>query len=172
MLVAGEHVRIREVRAGDEDAIERLLGGLDAQSRYRRWFTAGVDIAKAQDWAAHPGRVHAVGVLAFADAEPAGHAVLIPLADGRGEIAFEVAADWRRHGIAGALLERLLEVAADRGLREIYADVLPDNADMLAVLREHGTHAETHADGVVTVTLPVPPKPAGQAPSSSPWSSA
>jgi GNAT superfamily N-acetyltransferase len=168
MLAAGDHVRIREVRVGDEDAIERLLGGLDAQSRYRRWFTAGVDIAKAEDWAAHPGRFHAVGLLAFVEAAPAGHAVIIPLADGRGEVAFEVAAAWRRHGIAGALLERLLEVAADRGLREIYADVLPDNADMLAVLREHGRHAETCADGVVTVTLPVPRRPAGQAPSSSP----
>ncbi len=168
MPVAGRHIRIREVRAGDEDAIVRLLGDLDAQSRYRRWFTAGVDIAKAEDWAAHPQRVDAIGLLAFVSAAPAGHAVLIPLADGRGEVAFEVAAPWRRHGIAGALLERLLEVAADRGLRAIYADVLPENADMLAVLREHGEHAETRADGVVTVTLPVPRRPPGQAPSSSP----
>jgi len=168
MAVAGQNIRIREVRAGDEDAIVRLLGGLDAQSRYRRWFTAGVDIAKAEDWAAHPKRAHAIGLLAFISAAPAGHAVLIPLADGRGEVAFEVAAPWRRHGIAGALLERLLEVAADRGLRAIYADVLPDNLDMLAVLREHGEHAETRADGVVTVTLPVRQRPAGQAPSSSP----
>jgi GNAT superfamily N-acetyltransferase len=172
MLAAGQNIRIREVRAGDEDAIVRLLGGLDAQSRYRRWFTAGVDIVKAEDWAAHPKRAHAIGLLAFISAAPAGHAVLIPLADGRGEVAFEVAAPWRRHGIAGALLDRLLEVAADRGLREIYADVLPENADMLAVLREHGTHSETHAGGIVTVTLPVPDKPAGQAPSSSLWSSA
>jgi GNAT superfamily N-acetyltransferase len=50
-------------------------------------------------------------------------------------VAFEVAAPWRRHGIAGALLERLLDAAGERGLREIYADVLPQNADMLAVLR-------------------------------------
>ena len=67
-------------------------------------------------------------------------------------------------------------MAAARGLHEIYADVLPENADMLAVLREHGDHADTHHGGIVSVTLPVPgpasPPPPDQAPSSSPWSSA
>lgn len=176
MLLADTNVHIREVRAGDEAVIERLLGGLDAESRRRRWFTGAVDIRKAEDWAAHPERSCAVGLLALADGEPAGHAVLVALADGRGEVAFEVAAAWRRHGIAGALLERLLDVAAARGLHEIYADVLPENADMLAVLREHGDHADAHHGGIVSVTLPVPgpasPPPPDQAPSSSPWSSA
>jgi GNAT superfamily N-acetyltransferase len=157
MLVADASVCIREVRAGDEAAIERLIVGLDAESRYLRWFTGAVDIRQAADWAAHPTRFSAVGLLALAGTEPVGHAVLIPLADGRGEIAFEVAAPWRHHGIAGALLEQLLAVAATRGLRELYADVLPDNADMLAVLREHGQHAESGDGSVVTVTLPVPP---------------
>ena len=137
-------VLIREVRAGDEGAIDQLLGGMDAVSRYRRWFTGAVDINGAEDWASHPERVGGVGLLAFIGVQPVGHAVLIPAGDGRGEVAFEVAAQWRRRGIATALLNRLLEVAADRGLREVYADVLPENADMLAVLREHGEHAESH----------------------------
>jgi GNAT superfamily N-acetyltransferase len=145
---------IREVRPGDEAAIDELLGGLDAESRYRRWFTGGVDMRGAEDWAAHPERVAGVGLLAFIGDQPVGHAVLIPAGDGRGEVAFEVAAQWRRHGIAGALLERLLGAAADRGLREVYADVLPENADMLAVLREHGEHVESHKGGIVIVTLP------------------
>jgi GNAT superfamily N-acetyltransferase len=147
---------IREVRAGDDDAIERLLGGLDADSRYRRWFTGGVDIREAERWATHPDQVGAVGLLAFVGAQPVGHAVLVPCTARRAEVAFEVAAPWRRHGIAGALLERLLELAAEHGLREIYADVLPENADMLAVLREHGEHSESRDDGVVIVTIAAP----------------
>jgi GNAT superfamily N-acetyltransferase len=147
---------IREVRAGDEAAIEQLLGGLDALSRYRRWFTGGVDILGAEAWAAHPERVGGVGLLAFMDDQPVGHAVLIPAGDGRAEVAFEVAAPWRRHGIASALLTRLLDVARDRDLREIYADVLPENADMLAVLREHGEHHESHDGGIVVISLPAP----------------
>ena len=49
----------------------------------------------------------------------------------------------------------MLDAAAARGLREVFAEVLPDNADMLAVLREHGEHAESRDCGVVCVTLPV-----------------
>jgi GNAT superfamily N-acetyltransferase len=144
---------IREVRGGDEPVIERLLGGLDAQSRYRRWFTGGVDIRGAEEWAAHPERVGGVGLLAFIGEEPVGHAVLIPTPDGRGEVAFEVAAPWRRHGIASALLRRLIAAAAERGLRAVYAEVLPENADMLAVMREHGEHADSRAGGVVSIEL-------------------
>jgi GNAT superfamily N-acetyltransferase len=157
MLVADDHICIREVRVGDESAIDELIGGLDPESRFLRWFSAGVDISRAADWAAHPARFSAIGLLAFAGEQLAGHAVLIPLPDGRGEVSFEVAAPWRRHGIAGALLEALLKVGSARGLHEIYADVLPHNADMLAVLREHGEHAESRRGGVMTVTIPVAP---------------
>ncbi len=145
---------IREVRAGDDAAIEHVLGGLDAESRYRRWFTGGDDIPAAERWAAHPERAGAVGLLALVGEEPVGHAVLVPCAAQRAEVAFEVAAPWRRHGIAGALLERLLTIAADRSIQEIYADVLPENADMLAVLREHGAHSEVRDGSVVIVTIP------------------
>jgi acetyltransferase len=150
-------VLIREIHAGDEDAIGRLLDDLDPESRRLRWFTGAVDIRLAADWAAHPERCRAVGLLAFAGDRLVGHAALVPAADGRGEVAFEVAAAWRHHGIAGAFLERLLDAAAARGLREVYAEVLPDNADMLAVLREHGEHAESRDEGVLILTLAVPP---------------
>jgi GNAT superfamily N-acetyltransferase len=152
---ADPRITIRELRAGDETAIDHLITGLDPESRFLRWFSAGVDIHAAVDWAAHPARCGAVGLLALAGEEPVGHAVLIVLHDGRGEVAFEVAAPWRHHGIAGGLLERLLAIAAARGLREIYADVLPGNRNMLAVLREHGEHAESRRDGIITVTIPV-----------------
>ena len=154
-LAGDPNITIRELRAGDEAAVDQLITGLDPESRFLRWFSAGVDIHAAIDWAAHPGRSHAVGLLAFAREEAVGHAVLIVLDDGRGEVAFEVAAAWRHHGIAGALLERLLVIAAARGLHEIYADVLPGNRNMLAVLREHGEHAEALRDGIITVTIPV-----------------
>lgn len=37
------------------------------------------------------------------------------------------------------------------------AEVLPENADMLAVLREHGPCREHRQDGVVELELPVDP---------------
>ncbi|MEA2156079.1 MAG: hypothetical protein QOE11_2219, partial [Solirubrobacteraceae bacterium] len=148
-------VCIREVRAGDEAAIEDLIVGLDPESRLLRWFSAVADIRRAAGWAAHPERSSAIGLLAFSGEQPVGHAAIIPLPDGRGEVAFEVARPWRHHGIAGALLERLLEIGGAYGLRELYADVLPASADTLAVLREHGEHTEARRDGIVTVSIPV-----------------
>jgi len=159
-LAGAAGVRIREIVAGDEDRIAELLDGLDATSRRRRWFTGAVDVRRAADWAAHPERCSALGLVAFAgEEELVGHAVLVALADGRAEVAFEVAAPWRHHGIAGTLLRRLIEEAAVRGLHEVHAEVLPDNADMLAVLREHGPHTESRAGGVVTVSLRVADEP-------------
>lgn len=148
-------IEIRELGAGDEEAIGRLLADLDPESRRRRWFTAATDIQRAADWAAHPDRCSTVGLLALVGAEAVGHGVLVCAPDARGEVAFEVAAPWRHHGIAGALLVRLIDAAVKRGLREVYAEVLTDNADMLAVLREHGPHVESRQGGVITVTVPV-----------------
>jgi len=76
-VVARDHDRAYPRRPADEAAIEQLLGGLDLESRYLRWFTGGVDVLEAEEWAAHPERYSAVGLLAFAGSEPVGHAVLI-----------------------------------------------------------------------------------------------
>ncbi|MCU1421175.1 MAG: CoA-binding domain protein [Microbacteriaceae bacterium] len=154
-------ISVREMHPGDEAAVGRLLAGLDPESSYLRWFTGAVDLGVATDWAAHPDRVDAIGLLALAGDETVGHGVLIPCGDGRAEMAFEVAAPWRRHGVAGALLEHLLDAGERRGLREIFADVLCENGDMLAVLRERGVHRETRDGGVVTITFAVPPVRAG-----------
>ena len=156
MTTTTGEITIRRVTAGDEAAITCLIDGLDAESRYRRWFTGAIDVRRAVEWASHPERVEAIGLLAFAGDEPVGHAVMIPAPGGRAEIAFEVAAAWRYHGVAGTLLEELLTAATARDLTELYACVLGENADMLAVLREHGEHSETREGSVVTVTVPVP----------------
>ena len=150
---------IREVRRGDEAGIDRLLEGLDGRSRYRRWFSAGVDIERAVEWAAYPELVDAVGLLAVVDGDFVGHGVLVVAPDGGGEVAFEVAAPWRRHGVATALLEGLLDLAGSRGLREVHATVLCDNADMLAVMRGRGAHSDSTSGGTVAVTLPVAARP-------------
>jgi acetyltransferase len=152
----GAAIRIRTVRPGDDDVIRELLGGLDPEASYRRWFTGAVNLKQAVEWAAHPDRFSAVGLLALADGHPVGHGVLIPCGDGRAEIAFEVAEPWRCHGIATALLQKLLDASSELGLREVYADVLCENHDMLVVLREHGEHSEKRDGGVVTLTIPVP----------------
>lgn len=147
-------VVVRPVAPGDLPGLDGLLAGFDEQSRYRRWFTPAIDIHRAAAWAADPGREHAVGLVAVAPAgEIVGHAALVPIDGERAEVCFEVAAPWRHHGIAGALLSALERDAVGRGLRTFVAEVLAENSDMLAVLREHGSCQEHREGSVVELRM-------------------
>lgn len=151
-------VVVRPVAPEDLPRLDALLSALDGQARYRRWFTGAADVHRAAAWAAHPEDQDGVGLVAIAaDGEMVGHAALIPMDDERAEVCFEVAAPWRHHGIAGRLLDELQRSAASRGLRTLVAEVLSENADMLAVLREHGPCREHRDGGVLELELEVAP---------------
>jgi GNAT superfamily N-acetyltransferase len=70
------------------------------------------------------------------------------------EVAFAVADDHHREGIATLLLERLAVIAHERGILRLTARVLRDNHDMHLVFNTVGLTAHTtDADGAVLVTL-------------------
>jgi len=70
------------------------------------------------------------------------------------EVAFAVADDHHREGVATLLLERLAEIGHGRGLLRFTATVLPDNADMQLVFRTVGLPMQSRChDGVVSVVL-------------------
>ncbi len=149
-------IRVRAIGPDDAPRVAGLLDGLSEEDRYHRWFTGGVDLPGAVRWASHPETQDAVGLLALADGdEVVGHAVLVPDGADDGEVAFEVLPGWRHHGIAGLLLTHLLAAARTRGLPSVHADVLAENADMLAVLHESGPYTDRREGGVIRVTLPV-----------------
>jgi GNAT superfamily N-acetyltransferase len=157
-------VVIRPVEPADLDALDTLLSGLDGPSRYRRWFSAATDVHRAAAWAAHPEANDAVGLVASAlDGDLVGHGAFVAIDDVSAEVCFEVAAPWRHHGVAGLLLAELERQAQRRGIATLVAEVLPENADMLAVLREHGPCHEHNDGGVTEIRLAVaasrPPAP-------------
>ena len=61
----------------------------------------------------------------------------------------------QRRGLAGALLDRLVQSARDLDITAMQADVLPENADMLAVFREQFLTSEKRQDGVIYVTFAI-----------------
>ena len=70
------------------------------------------------------------------------------------EVAFAVADDHHREGVATLLLERLAVIAHERGLVRFTATVLPDNTDMQLVFRTVGLTTTTCVDdGMVSVSL-------------------
>lgn len=157
-LHAPPAVQVRPVVPEDLPLLDSLLSELDSRSRYRRWLSAVTDVHLAAAWAAHPERQDASGFVAIAtNGELVGHAALVPIDHDRAEVCFEVAAPWRYHGVAGRLLVELERRAAERGLRTLVALVLPENPDMLAVLREHGPCRENRTYDAVELELAVDP---------------
>lgn len=64
-----------------------------------------------------------------------------------GEFAIIVRSDLQMRGIGRALLTDILDYAKSRGVRTAWGDVLPDNAGMLAFVRELGARVDSSAGG-------------------------
>jgi GNAT superfamily N-acetyltransferase len=57
---------------------------------------------------------------------------------GQAEVAFTVLDQYQGQGIGALLLRHLVAIAKDAGLKELIADVLPENGAMLKVFRTSG----------------------------------
>lgn len=76
------------------------------------------------------------------------------------EVALLVEDGWQGRGIGGALLRRLLVLAADAGFQEVYAVAQTSNAAMLAAVRGLGLPVdEQFEDGAVVLGLTLPQWP-------------
>jgi acetyltransferase len=60
----------------------------------------------------------------------------------RAEFAVLVRSDLKGHGAGRLLMRRLGAYARDRGIGELFGDILAENTGMLALCREHGCHIE------------------------------
>ena len=154
-LRCGAQVWIRRVSPGDEGAIRAFIEGLGLESRRLRFFTSAINVGAIARWAAEVDAEDRVGLLAFdREGHVVGHAAYIRIYGPRAEVAVEVADDFRRHGLATALLIRLARVAEGHGISELVAEVLPENHDMLAVLHDAFRARERHVGGVVDLEFP------------------
>jgi acyl-CoA hydrolase/GNAT superfamily N-acetyltransferase len=71
------------------------------------------------------------------------------------EMAFVVGENKRRLGMARTLLERMMEIARERGLARLWAQVDRDNTPMLALFREYRA-AESEGEDMHTVRVDLP----------------
>jgi RimJ/RimL family protein N-acetyltransferase len=151
-------VSIRAVRPDDRERIVKAFRGLDRRSVYMRFFSHKKELEDEElrrvtecDGASEAVLVATVG---SGDRE-----VIVGLgsyvrSDAAAEIAFAVEEDFQGHGIASRLLQQLVDIARANGIVRFEADVLAENAPMLAVLRNSGLRMRTSdAQGVVHATL-------------------
>jgi ribosomal protein S18 acetylase RimI-like enzyme len=80
----------------------------------------------------------------------------VVLQPGKAEVAFAVVDQYQGQGIGAALMRHLVAIAREAGLKELTAEVLPDNIPMLKVFEKSGLRLSTKRESqVVHVTLQV-----------------
>lgn len=159
-LPDGTPVRLRPLGPGDREALRHgVAHDLSAESRYRRFLSPLTELSDEQldELTGADGVDHcALGALAGVRGQPAGVARYIrtPARPDRAEVALTVVDAWQGRGLGGLLLAALAGCALENGVRSFHADVLSDNAPVLALLRRCGSAAELHSlDGVVEARL-------------------
>ena len=155
----GRQIEIRALKPTDEKDMLAAVDRTSAQSLYRRFFGAKRHFSESEkaffldvDFVNH--------VALVAVAEDAGRRFIVGggryvvVRPGTAEVAFAVIDDYQGQGIGAALMRHLAQLARDAGIKELVAEVLPENIPMLKVFQKSGLGLQTkHRAGVVDVSL-------------------
>jgi acetyltransferase len=143
-------VEIRPIAPDDGDAYRMILEDTSEEDRYCRFFHA-VDHFEPEFIEESVARPDAIGFIAFDGTEPLGTAHAIAMDERTAELAVVVARSGRRRGVARALLERVIEEARERGIRELVGYALRINVPFSMLARGFGMIPDPMSDGA-TVT--------------------
>ena len=161
VLSDGGTAHLRPIRADDVEQLRALHGRLSQQSIYYRFFSPIPTLPEPQ--------LHHLAEVDYRDrfalvAELDAQVVAVvrydrdlaePIA---AEVAFVVADDQQRRGLATVMLEHLAAVARSNGIERFDAETLPDNRPMMDVFRHAGFDVTSHFEsGVIAVSFPLSP---------------
>jgi GNAT superfamily N-acetyltransferase len=143
LLSDGSPIEIRALRPEDEADMLAAIGQTSAQSLQRRFFTMKRHFSDKEraffmniDFKDH------VAIVALADEADrkaiVGGGRYIVFEPGRAEMAFVVIDTWQGRGVGSILMRHLVQIARDAGLKELTAEVLPENAAMIKVFGKFG----------------------------------
>jgi acetyltransferase len=137
----GERLTVRPIRPEDAEQHGAFFSRLSPQDIRYRFFTAMRELSPEQ--MARLTQIDYDREMAFvavreASGETVGVARLVCEDERSGEFAVIVQGDMKGQGVASHLMQRLIDWARARGLREMVGQVLADNAPMLAFVRHLG----------------------------------
>lgn len=130
VLNDGTVVEIRPIRADDSDRLRTSHARLSPESRYRRFLGAKPELSVSDArYLVDIDGCHHFALVAILDDEiiAVTRFVREPEDPGTAEFAIVVSDEHQRQGLAGELLRRLAEAAAERGVRRFRATILTDN---------------------------------------------
>ena len=155
---AVSEITIRAIRPDDKERIVRAFQALDRRSVHLRFFSHKKTLSNEElrrvtecDGVSEAVLVATVG---SGDREVIVGVGSYVRSGAAADIAFAVEEDFQGRGIASRLLQQLVDIARANGIGRFEADVLAENAPMLAVLRKSGLRMRTScAQGVVHAAL-------------------
>jgi acetyltransferase len=143
-VIGGVRVTVRPLRREDLPLEAEFVRSLSDESRYLRFQVAVRELPPAKlDYLTDVDQRRHVALVATTARD--GREAIIGVAryvvddSGSGcEFAIAVQDAWHRSGLAGVLMQALIDVARERGLRTMQGSVLATNARMLKFVRQLG----------------------------------
>ena len=151
LLRDGSPIEVRALRHEDEADMLAAIEQTSAQSLQRRFFVPKRGFSEKErayfmdiDFKNH------VAIVALADEADrkviVGGGRYIVFEPGRAEMAFVVIDAWQGRGVGSILMRHLIKIAGDAGLKELTAEVLPENKAMIKVFGKFGFNAAPSQD--------------------------
>ena len=152
-LKDGTQIFFRPVKPTDEPALSEMLYSLSRDSVHTRYFTYTMtfphkDVQRLTN-IDYSQNLAIVGVVpSHGDEEIVAIAqyFLDPKTQAA-EVAFIVQDEWQQNGMGTFLLDYVTQIARQRGVKQFYAKVLPQNRPMLAIFHSSGFKVNTEYDG-------------------------
>lgn len=147
----GSPVEIRALRPDDEADMLTAIERTSAQSLQRRFFAMKRHFSERERsfFMQIDFRNHVALVAVAREAERdmiVGGGRYIVFEPGRAEMAFVVIDAWQGRGIGSLLIRHLIRIGGDGELRELTAEVLPENSAMLRVFERSGFRPTARRD--------------------------
>lgn len=157
----GRSIEIRALQPDDETQMLAALSRASQQSLYRRFFGVKKGFSKREKaFFLNVNFIDHVALVATTkqsdDTAIVGGARYVVATPGIAEVAFTVIDDFQGKGVGSALMRHLILLAKRASIKQLIADVLPDNTAMMNVFRQSGLPIATaRIKGVIHVGLDI-----------------
>ncbi len=148
----GSTVEIRAQKPEDREEILAEVQHASTETLYHRFFAVKRNFSeKEQHFFFDVDFVNHVVLIAVAKSN--GHSRIVGgvrfvvTEPGKAEVAFSVVDDYQGHGLGAVLMHHIIAIAREAGIREFVAEVLSDNAAMLAVFEHSGLITTARREG-------------------------
>ena len=159
LLRDGRRIGIRAIKPSDRAALLAAVDHASSRSRYRRFFGVKPGFSEKEiSYFLNVDFVNHVALVAVTSEDGreiiVGGGRYVVVVPGTAELALMIIDEYQGKGLGSALLRDLVALARSAGLKELIAELLPDNFAMLKVFENSGLGVSTTREaGVVQVSL-------------------